>query len=75
LNFLSGKIAKGAKFQTLVFTFLADTQRAALRLHGVNVIALEGHFLAPVRTVDERKIEPSEDSLDGNADTEGHGTS
>jgi hypothetical protein len=50
LNFLSGKIAKEAKFQTLVFTFLTDTQRAALRLHGVNVIALEGHFLAPVTT-------------------------
>lgn len=75
LNFLSGKIAKEAKFQTLVFTFLTDAQRAALRLHGVNVIALEGHFLAPIRAVDEEKIEPSEDTLDGNADTGGHGRS
>ncbi len=48
LNFLSGEIAKDAKFQTLIFTFLTEPQIAALRVNGINVLALEGHLLAPV---------------------------
>lgn len=47
LKFLSGRIAKDAKFQTLIFTFLTEPQIEDLRVNGVNVLALDGHLLAP----------------------------
>ena len=49
LKFLSGRIAKDAKFQTLIFTFLTEPQITDLRSNGVKVLALDGHLLAPIR--------------------------
>ena len=61
LNFLSGRIAKDAKFQTLIFTFLTEPQIAALRINGVNVLALEGHLLAPIPVVEPETPEMASD--------------
>ena len=48
LDFLSKDLAKDAKFQTLVFTFLNDDQVKRLRDGGTTVITVEGHLLGPV---------------------------
>lgn len=62
LNFLSGKIAKDAKFQTLIFTFLTEPQIAALRVNGINVLALEGHLLAPAPATQKEAQKESPDA-------------
>ncbi len=48
LNFLSKSLAKEAKFQTLVFTFLSDTEVSKLREGGTKVLAVGWNLLAPV---------------------------
>jgi ABC-type molybdenum transport system ATPase subunit/photorepair protein PhrA len=45
LDFLIKKLAKEASFQTLVFTFLNDSQVQKLRESGTAVVTLEGHLL------------------------------
>jgi hypothetical protein len=48
LDFLSKSLAKEANFQTLVFTFLNESQVQKLRENGTAVVTLEGHLLGPV---------------------------
>ena len=48
LDFLSKSLAKEANFQTLVFTFLNESQVQKLRDSGTAVVTLEGHLLGPV---------------------------
>jgi len=48
LDFLSKSLAKEANFQTLVFTFLNESQVQNLRESGTVVVTLEGHLLGPV---------------------------
>jgi hypothetical protein len=48
LDFLSKDLAKEAKFQTLVFTFLNEDQVEKLRSSGTTVITVDGHLLGPV---------------------------
>lgn len=48
LNFLSQDLAKNARFQTLVFTFLNDDEVQKLRDSGTTVITVDGHLLGPV---------------------------
>ena len=48
LDFLSQDLAKNAKFQTLVFTFLNDEEVQKLRDSGTTVITVDGHLLEPV---------------------------
>lgn len=47
LDFLSQDLAKNAKFQTLVFTFLSDADVQKLRDSGTSVITVDGHLLGP----------------------------
>ena len=48
--FLAKELAQNSKFQTLVFTWLGDTEIARLRKQGTKVITPEGeHFLQPVK--------------------------
>jgi AAA domain-containing protein len=48
LDFLSKQLAKEAKFQTLVFTFLNESQVQKLRESGTKVVTVEGYLLGPV---------------------------
>ena len=48
LDFLSKSLAKEANFQTLVFTFLNESQVQKLRDSGTAVVTLEGRLLGPV---------------------------
>ena len=48
LDFLSKSLAKEANFQTLVFTFLNESQVQKLRESGTAVITLEGHLLRQI---------------------------
>ncbi len=48
LDFLSKSLAKEASFQTLVFTFLNESQVQKLRDSGTAVVTLEGHLLGLV---------------------------
>jgi hypothetical protein len=48
LDFLSKNLAKEANFQTLVFTFLNESQVQRLRDSGTAVVTLEGRLLGPV---------------------------
>jgi DNA repair exonuclease SbcCD ATPase subunit len=47
LDFLSNNLAKEAKFQTIIFTFLNDSQVQGLRDSGTKVATLSGHLLGP----------------------------
>jgi hypothetical protein len=51
LNFLSKGLAKEANFQTLVFTFLNESEAQKLRDSGTTVVNLEGHLLGPVPVI------------------------
>jgi hypothetical protein len=57
LNFLSKSLAKEASFQTLVFTFLNESQVQNLRESGTTVVTLEGHLLGPVSKAKEAEAE------------------
>jgi hypothetical protein len=48
LDFLSRSIAKEASFQTIVFTFLNESQVQELRGNGTTVVTLDGHLLGLV---------------------------
>ena len=48
LDFLSKGLAKESAFQTLVFTFLNESEVQKLRDSGTTVITVEGHLLGPV---------------------------
>ena len=48
LDFLSKSLAKESTFQTLVFTFLNESQVQKLRDSGTTVTTVEGHLLGPV---------------------------
>ena len=48
LDFLSKSLAKESAFQTLVFTFLNESEVQKLRDSGTSVITVEGHLLGPV---------------------------
>ena len=48
LDFLSKSHAKESAFQTLVFTFLNESEVEKLRDNGASVITVEGHLLGPV---------------------------
>jgi hypothetical protein len=48
LAFLSQNLAKNAKFQTLVFTFLNDEEVQRPRDGGTTVITVDGHLLGPL---------------------------
>ena len=56
LGFLSKSLAKEAKFQTLVFTFLTESQVQKLRDAGTVVTTLEGHLLRPVPKEPEEEV-------------------
>jgi hypothetical protein len=63
LTFLSQQLAREAKFQTVIFTWLRDDEIAALRGQGTNVITPEGeHFLQliPPPTEPEQKPDPED---------------
>ena len=48
LDFLSNSLAKESAFQTLVFTFLDESEAQKLRDSGTTVITVEGQLLGPV---------------------------
>jgi hypothetical protein len=48
LDFLSKSLAKEAKFQTLVFTFLNESQVKKLRDSGTAVLTVDGYLLGAV---------------------------
>ena len=48
LDFLSKSLAKKSTFQTLIFTFLNESEVQKLRDSGTTVITVEGHLLGPV---------------------------
>jgi hypothetical protein len=48
LDFLSKSLAKEASFQTLVFTFLNESEVQKLRDSGTTVVTLDGHLLGLV---------------------------
>jgi hypothetical protein len=71
LNFLSQDLAKNAKFQTLVFTFLAEEDVQKLRSEGISVITVDGHLLGPIPpplpeelTEKEESAEPQEPDVE-----------
>jgi hypothetical protein len=57
LDFLSKSLAKEAKFQTLVFTFLNENQVQQLKSAGTVVTTLHGHLLRLVAKPDGNKVE------------------
>lgn len=67
VTFLSRQLAREAKFQTVIFTWLRDDEIAALRGQGTDVITPEGeHFLQllPPPTEPERNPGPEDPAPD-----------